>query len=77
MIVSDGKLSLNMGFILLLSLFGSGILGFLYCASSLIATLYLLSSGNLQSNSKKDNILSILCVLILYIPIGNTISNSL
>ncbi len=76
-IVSNGKFSLIMGFMLLLSLFGSGILGFLYSASSFIAALYLLSSGSFQPNFKKDNIFSILSILILYIPIGVTIGNSL
>jgi hypothetical protein len=75
--VSNEKFSLIMGLSLLLILFMTGIGGFIYAAISLAATLYLFISGVSKFNSKKDDIVSLLSIVTMYIPISVTIQPSL
>ena len=74
--VSNEKISLFMGLLLLLTLFNSGIDGFLYSAVSLLATLYLFVSAIAKFDNKKHDILSLISISALYIPVWLTIPSS-
>ena len=79
-IVSNEVFSVPIGLLLLLLFVGGGISGVLYSLAFLAVTLYLFVSGLTKPNNKRDNILSLLSIIAMYIPItlafGSSYRNS-